>query len=79
MPFAAIIVFLTTLTGVLECIRTVEYQAKLPEAVQTIVGWAEPFRSTNGYGLFRVMTRERNEIIIEGSDDGEVWKAYEFK
>ena len=25
------------------------------------------------------MTRERNEIIIEGSDDGEVWKAYEFR
>jgi hypothetical protein len=77
--FAAVIFFLTTLTGVLECIRTANYQAELPEALQTIVGWVEPFRSTNGYGLFRVMTRERNEIIIEGSDDGEIWKPYEFK
>ena len=33
----------------------------------------------NGYGLFRVMTKERPEIIIEGSDDGIEWKPYEFK
>jgi lipase maturation factor 1 len=39
----------------------------------------EPFRSINGYGLFRVMTTVRNEIIIEGSDDGLSWRAYEFK
>jgi len=38
-----------------------------------------PFRSINGYGLFRVMTTERNEIVIEGSDDGLTWKPYEFK
>ena len=77
--FAAVIVSLTTLTGVQECIRTVDYRATLPQALQTVVEWVEPFRSTNGYGLFRVMTRERNEIIIEGSDDGETWKPYEFK
>ena len=39
----------------------------------------EPLRSINSYGLFRVMTTERREIIIEGSDDGATWKAYEFK
>jgi len=38
-----------------------------------------PFRSLNNYGLFAVMTRERPEIIIEGSDDGLVWLPYEFK
>ena len=32
----------------------------------------------NSYGLFRVMTTERPEIIIEGSDDGQNWKPYEF-
>ncbi len=32
----------------------------------------------NRYGLFRVMTTERPEIIIEGSDDGQTWKPYEF-
>ena len=38
-----------------------------------------PFRIVNSYGLFARMTTERNEIIIEGSDDGTYWKAYEFK
>ena len=33
----------------------------------------------NGYGLFRVITKERPEIILEGSDNGTEWKAYEFK
>jgi hypothetical protein len=37
-----------------------------------------PFRSVNSYGLFAVMTTTRPEIIIEGSDDGIGWKAYEF-
>ncbi|HZD58107.1 MAG TPA: lipase maturation factor family protein [Anaerolineales bacterium] len=34
---------------------------------------------SNGYGLFAVMTTERPQIIVEGSDDGENWLAYEFK
>ena len=38
-----------------------------------------PFRSVNRYGLFAVMTTTRPEIIVEGSDDGVEWKAYEFK
>jgi hypothetical protein len=37
-----------------------------------------PLRSFNGYGLFQVMTTTRTEIIVEGSNDGENWKAYEF-
>src|SRR4051812_11384432 len=32
----------------------------------------------NRYGLFAVMTTSRPEIVIEGSDDGTNWKAYEF-
>jgi predicted DCC family thiol-disulfide oxidoreductase YuxK len=39
----------------------------------------EPFRIVNGYGLFRVMTRDRREIVIEGSADGIDWLPYEFK
>ena len=38
-----------------------------------------PFHSVNTYGLFAVMTTTRPEIIVEGSDDGVEWKAYEFK
>lgn len=38
-----------------------------------------PFRTVNRYGLFAVMTTSRPEIIVEGSEDGMTWKAYEFK
>jgi hypothetical protein len=41
--------------------------------------WLEPFRTFSGYGLFAVMTTERREIIVEGSDDGVNWRSYEFK
>jgi hypothetical protein len=37
------------------------------------------FRIANRYGLFAVMTTTRPEIIVEGSDDGEIWQPYEFK
>jgi hypothetical protein len=36
------------------------------------------FRITNDYGLFAVMTTTRPEIIVEGSNDGSHWEAYEF-
>jgi hypothetical protein len=39
----------------------------------------EPFCIVNRYGLFAVMTNPRLEIVVEGSDDGEQWKEYEFK
>jgi hypothetical protein len=39
----------------------------------------EPFRSVNTYGLFAVMTTTRPEIVVEGSDDGTTWQAYEFR
>jgi hypothetical protein len=38
-----------------------------------------PFNSVSGYGLFRVMTTERPEIVIEVSEDGRSWKEYEFR
>jgi hypothetical protein len=44
-----------------------------------IMTWVAPLRSFNGYGLFRVMTRERPEIVLEGSRDGEHWSEYQFR
>jgi predicted DCC family thiol-disulfide oxidoreductase YuxK len=41
--------------------------------------WLQPLRTVNSYGLFAVMTTTRNEIIVEGSDDGVNWLPYEFK
>ena len=56
-----------------------------PRLVDRSSGWAAsiegvyaPLRSFNGYGLFAVMTTTRHEIVLEGSDDGSLWKEYEF-
>jgi hypothetical protein len=43
-----------------------------------------PFRLVNTYGMFGTITRERYEIVIEGTDDSRPspaseWKEYEFK
>jgi lipase maturation factor 1 len=40
--------------------------------------WIAPFRSINSYGLFAVMTPNRPEIVVEGSNDGREWKEYSF-
>lgn len=38
--------------------------------------WLSPFHLVNRYGLFAVMTKERIEIVIEGSADGVKWEEY---
>ncbi|MEE2907823.1 MAG: lipase maturation factor family protein [Planctomycetota bacterium] len=38
-----------------------------------------PWHVANGYGLFRVMTKTRPEITIEGSNDGVTWSPYIFR
>jgi hypothetical protein len=38
-----------------------------------------PFLMVNPYGLFAVMTTTRNEIVVEGSADGQEWHEYEFR
>jgi lipase maturation factor 1 len=53
--------------------------AKWPRPLALLYERLEPLRIVNGYGLFRVMTKDRREIVIEGSSDGIDWKAYEFK
>jgi hypothetical protein len=52
--------------------------AALP-GVQDALRLVAPIESVNSYGLFRVMTTTRQEIIVEGSDDGLTWKAYGFR
>jgi len=38
-----------------------------------------PFGIVNSYGPFAVMTKVRNEIVIEGSADQITWQEYQFK
>jgi len=50
-----------------------------PHPVFVLYRWLQPFRTFNDYGLFSVMTTTRPEIVVEGSNDGVNWEAYEFK
>jgi hypothetical protein len=60
-------------------ISALKPDTRWPQPIQGIYACLEPFRIVNGYGLFRVMTKDRAEIVLEGSNDGRAWLAYEFK
>ena len=40
------------------------------------LNWFSTLHLVNRYGLFAIMTKERYEIIVEGSEDGKIWKEY---
>jgi hypothetical protein len=50
-----------------------------PAAAQTVEQIIDPLHIVSGYGLFAVMTTQRDEIVIEGSNDGVEWREYEFR
>lgn len=70
-----LLVLVTTAEG----IREVWPETDIPWPVDRLVAWTRPLRSANAYGLFRVMTTDRKEITVEGSDDGKTWKPYRFR
>ncbi|MBV9463454.1 MAG: lipase maturation factor family protein, partial [Verrucomicrobiae bacterium] len=74
-PVAAVIVALST-AGLINVLRI---DVDWPEWVQTAYGRAAAFRSVNSYGLFAVMTTDRDEVVVEGSNDGVNWLQYGFK
>jgi hypothetical protein len=73
---AGAIIFTITATQTVEAVLP---EVPVPSELIALSEWARPFRSTNGYGLFAVMTTTRLEIIVEGSDDGMSWKPYRFR
>jgi hypothetical protein len=50
-----------------------------PEPFSALIRVASAYGAINNYGPFAVMTTERDEIIVEGSEDGEHWQQYAFK
>ena len=48
------------------------------EPLKSLMRLTSAFSLVNNYGPFAVMTTERNEIIIEGSNDGNNWLTYQF-
>ncbi len=65
--------------GGLHLRRTLLPDRPLPDAARALLRRVQPFRTFNSYGLFRVMTKERPEIVVQGSRDGETWRDYEFR
>jgi hypothetical protein len=77
VPFgivAVLIVLVTTMEG----INRAGPQFEFPSPFERLRRLVEPLRSMNAYGLFAVMTTERPEIEVEGSDDGLTWRPYRF-
>jgi predicted DCC family thiol-disulfide oxidoreductase YuxK len=75
IPLAAIVLSIS----VLQMVSMFGVRTNLLFPVAVADEWLQPLRAVNSYGLFAVMTTTRNEIIVEGSDDGVNWLAYEFK
>lgn len=73
--FAAAMIFL----GLIELLRAFEREVPELERLTRILEPIQPLHIVNSYGLFRVMTKERPEIVVEGSNDGKTWSEYEFK
>jgi len=73
----AFVVLVISSAQLLTMCRLLQTVPRPLRALQSSVG---PFRSINRYGLFAVMTpAPRPEIIVEGSEDGRTWRAYEFR
>jgi len=70
--FASLALFV----GGFQVVRTFGVRCSVADVVIRSVS---SFQIINSYGLFAVMTTTRPEIVIEGSNDGLTWLAYEFK
>jgi predicted DCC family thiol-disulfide oxidoreductase YuxK len=78
--YAAVLVIVVTLpVNAWLIFAAFKPRARPPDALGTLYARLEAFRIVNGYGLFRVMTKDRDEIVLEGSTDGVQWLPYEFK
>ena len=64
-----------SLSGVLSA-RTVLGAGWVPDPVQEALVAVSPLRSVNSYGLFRVMTKQRPELLLEVTTDGQNWQVW---
>lgn len=75
----ALFALIAVIVGSWQLYESLFPRTRPPALIGSLLEAIAPFRSLNDYGLFRVMTTSRPEILIEGSNDGKEWKAYEFK
>lgn len=74
-PLGAVVIVLTLMPA----LRRLGVKVEWPTAATEAYRFVSPANSFNSYGLFAAMTHSRPEIVVEGSDDGSTWKAYEFR
>lgn len=67
------------LVGAAQAARALRPTWEPPAPLGKLERLLSPFQLINPYGLFRVMTTRRLEVVIEGSDDRASWKSYEFR
>lgn len=75
----ALVAIITVPVSLFATARAVGLATSPPRAISWLAGWTSPLHLVNSYGLFAVMTTSRPEIVVEGSEDGETWQAYEFR
>jgi hypothetical protein len=76
---ALVVAVIILALSLLPVVRLFQTQVSWPRWLEIFFERFEPLRLVNSYGLFSVMTIERPEIIVEGSDDANTWRPYEFK
>ena len=65
-------------------VREIQVTAGTPSQIARswagrVLEWISPLRSINGYGLFRVMTTSRPELVLEVSDNDRDFVEYPFR
>ncbi len=54
------------------------FRIGLARPFRTVLRATAPFELVNSYGLFAVMTTDRPEIVLQGSNDQTDWRDYSF-
>ena len=64
--------------SLVEGARMIPGATRIP-LITTWTGWLEQYRIANSYHVFPKIEKERIEVQIAGSLDGEHWRPYEFR
>jgi hypothetical protein len=67
------------LLSLLSAVDRIRLPLPRPAALEAFRDRLAPLHVASSYGLFAVMTTERREIEVLGSDDGRSWRPYRFR
>ncbi|MCO6437660.1 MAG: lipase maturation factor family protein [Phycisphaerae bacterium] len=73
-PLFVTVLAVSVLVGVQRAARV-----RYPEPIANTLRRVSVLHSCNAYGLFAAMTKQRHEIVIQGSDDGREWRPYRLR